>query len=297
MNTHIRIGTRESRLALWQANHVKSLLEASGSTCELVHVKSEGDVNVTTPLYEIGVQGIFTKALDVALLENRIDVAVHSMKDVPVVQAKGITEAAVLKRGSPADICVFNCSPELFLQEKITVGTSSLRRKAQWLSRYPHHIVAPIRGNVETRLQKLNSKEFDAVVFADAGLERLSLKPQNHFLLDWMLPAPAQGALLVSCRENNSIILEKCKALNDEDSLRCVTAERIFLKQLQAGCSAPVGALAEILNGEIVFKGNVLSINGTQKLEVQMKGDSADYKLIGEMAAADLIKKGALKLR
>ncbi len=318
----IRIGTRESKLALWQANHVKDLLQKLGHESELVSIKSDGDINFTTPLYEIGVQGIFTKVLDVALLENRIDIAVHSMKDVPVVQAQGITEAAVIKRGSPFDVCVFNISTEVFLQEKITVGSSSLRRKAQWLNRYPHHVIKPIRGNVETRLQKLHNKEFDAVIFAEAGLDRLGIKPENSMLLDWMLPAPAQGALLVSCREPHSVpvdnwllnsplergrgvlslaeneaILEKCKVLNDENTFRCVTAERMFLKKLQAGCSAPVGALAIIENDEIVFKGNALSLNGTQKLEVEMRFNKSDFKLIGMKAAEDLIKKGALNLK
>lgn len=297
MNAPIRIGTRESKLALWQANHVKDLLEASGNDCELVLIKSEGDVNLTTPLYEIGVQGIFTKALDIALLENRIDIAVHSMKDVPVVQAKGITEAAVLKRGSPFDICVFNESSEHFSQETIIIGSSSLRRKAQWLNYYSHHRIEPIRGNVETRLQKLNNGEFDAVIFAEAGLDRLNLKPEKHILLDWMLPAPAQGALLVSCRQDDEAILKKCKVLNDENTFRCVTAERLFLKKLQAGCSAPVGALAEIINDEIIFKGNALSLDGIKKLEVEMSCGLADFKLIGVEAAEYLIEKGALNLK
>ena len=297
MNAPIRIGTRESKLALWQANHVKYLLEASGKACELVLIKSEGDVNLTTPLYEIGVQGIFTKALDIALLENRIDIAVHSMKDVPVVQAQGITEAAVLKRGSTFDICVTIISPELFSQKVITIGSSSLRRKAQWLNRYPRHTIEPIRGNVETRLQKLNSGQFDAVIFAEAGLDRLNIKPQNYVLLNWMLPAPAQGALLVSCRQDDKLMLEKCKFLTDENTFRCVTAERLFLRKLQAGCSAPVGALAEIINDEIIFKGNALTLDGTQKLEVEMRLNKSDFKLIGVKAAEDLIEKGALNLR
>jgi len=297
MSAPIRIGTRESKLALWQANHAKYLLEASGKACELVLIKSEGDVNLTTPLYEIGVQGIFTKALDIALLENRIDIAVHSMKDVPVVQAQGITEAAVLKRGSPFDICVTNISPELFSQKVITIGSSSLRRKAQWLNHYPRHTIEPIRGNVETRLQKLNSGQFDAVIFAEAGLDRLNIKPQNYVLLNWMLPAPAQGALLVSCRQDDKLMLEKCKFLTDENTFRCVTAERLFLRKLQAGCSAPVGALAEIINDEIIFKGNALTLDGTQKLEVEMRLNKSDFKLIGVKAAEDLIEKGALNLR
>jgi hydroxymethylbilane synthase len=297
MNSPIRIGTRESKLALWQANYVKNLLETNGNACKLVLIKSEGDVNLTTPLYEIGVQGIFTKALDIALLENRIDIAVHSMKDVPVVQAQGITEAAVLKRGSPFDVCVFNVSLELFSQEKITVGSSSLRRKAQWLNRYPYHTIESIRGNVETRLQKLNNGDFDAVIFAEAGLDRLNLKPEKHILLDWMLPAPAQGALLVSCRQDDEAILEKCRVLNDEKTFRCVTAERLFLKKLQAGCSAPVGALAEVINDEIIFKGNALSLDGTQKLEVEMRCGLANFKLIGVEAAEYLIEKGALNLK
>jgi len=221
----IRIGTRESQLAIWQATQLKSMLAENGQESELVLIKSEGDVDLVTPLYDIGVQGIFTRALDAALLNNKIDVAVHSMKDVPVQLAKRIKQAAVLKRGSYKDILVphphvFNVSTilghitiaqtESNTKESdqathenteegvdVIVATSSIRRIAQWSRRYPHHKIENLRGNVNTRLRKLKESKWQGAIFAAAGLERIGLRPDNAVELDWMLPAPAQGAIMV----------------------------------------------------------------------------------------------------
>jgi hydroxymethylbilane synthase len=171
MNKVIRIGTRESQLAVWQATQVKDLLTQHGFTADLVYIKSEGDIDLKTPLYEMGVQGIFTRSLDIALLNNRIDIAVHSMKDVPVLPAKGIVQAAVLKRASYKDLLVLK-DDNSFLQNTqsvATIATSSIRRKAQWLHRYPHHVIENLRGNVNTRLQKVKDSNWQGAIFAAAG--------------------------------------------------------------------------------------------------------------------------------
>jgi hydroxymethylbilane synthase len=182
MSKKIRIGTRESQLALWQANRVKSLLDQEGVNSELVLIKSEGDLDLSTPLYAMGVQGIFTRSLDQALLNNRIDLAVHSMKDVPVQLPAGITEAAVLKRDSPFDLLVLHPSiqnADILNHHAATIASSSLRRKAQWLHRFPNDLIEPIRGNVNTRLKKLGESQWWGAIFAAAGLERIGLRPAH----------------------------------------------------------------------------------------------------------------------
>src|SRR5688572_20309556 len=179
MKKIIRIGTRESQLAVWQATLVQQLLAKQGITSELVYIKSEGDIDLKTPLYEIGVQGIFTRSLDMALLNDRIDIAVHSLKDVPTQLPKGIMHCAVLKRGSYKDLLVYKGDvPSLLTQDApLTIATSSIRRRAQWLNKYPHHILDNQRGNVNTRLKKLEESNWHGAIFAAAGLERINLRP------------------------------------------------------------------------------------------------------------------------
>ncbi|MEO6916443.1 MAG: hydroxymethylbilane synthase, partial [Chitinophagaceae bacterium] len=220
MNTVIRIGTRESQLALWQATQVKNLLEQHGHPAQLVAVKSDGDIDLKTPLYEMGVQGIFTRSLDIALIENRIDIAVHSMKDVPTRLPMGIVQASVLKRGPVSDLLVYRINEDFLTEEeKISViATSSIRRKAQWLNRFPHHQLVNLRGNVNTRLQKLKVSEWDGAIFAQAGLERINVRPENSTVLNWMLPAPAQGAIMIVCRKNDEPTLEACSKFNHADT-------------------------------------------------------------------------------
>jgi hydroxymethylbilane synthase len=211
MYNSLKIGTRESQLAVWQATLVKDLLIRQGIESELIFIKSEGDIDLKTPLYEMGVQGIFTKTLDAALLNKKIDIAVHSMKDVPTQLADGIAQAAVLKRGNYRDIFIVN-NEQLTVNDKkpiseilnspsgeggFTIATSSIRRKAQWLHRYPNHTIENLRGNVNTRLKKLAESNWHGAIFAAAGLERINLRPKNAIELEWMLPAPAQGAIII----------------------------------------------------------------------------------------------------
>lgn len=294
MSRVIRIGTRESQLALWQANTVKRQLEAHGHATELVLIKSEGDVDLTTPLYELGVQGIFTKALDIALLDERIDIAVHSMKDVPTQPAKGIVGAAVLKRASHKDILVpkDGFDPERAQDHQVIIATSSIRRKAQWLNRFPNHNITSLRGNVNTRLQKLNSENWDGAIFAAAGLERIDLRPENAIELNWMLPAPAQGAIIVVCREYDEYCRKACAALDDEATAICTKIERDFLRELMGGCSTPISALAEVKKDMLVFKGSILSKDGRDKAEIQKEVSLTGIEGLGVRAAQEILEAG-----
>ena len=246
MQKIIRIGTRESQLALWQANKVHKELEVLGFETEIVPIKSTGDIILEKPLYELGITGIFTKNLDIALLEKRIDIAVHSMKDVPTVLPKGIMQIAVLKRANYNDILVLKGTEEFFGQQEGTIATGSLRRKAQWLNRYPTHKVVDLRGNVNTRIEKLENSDWNGAVFAAAGLERLGIRSAGAINLSWMIPAPAQGTIMISCLENDDFVKEACAKLNDYETQICVGIEREFLNLLEGGCTAPIGALAYI---------------------------------------------------
>jgi hydroxymethylbilane synthase len=294
MEKIIRIGTRESQLAVWQATQVQQLFQQYNFSSELVFIKSEGDIDLQTPLYEMGVQGIFTKSLDIALLNNRIDIAVHSMKDVPTQLAKGIVQAAVLKRASYKDLLVYKNNIS-FLDDynsSAIIATSSIRRKAQWLNRFPNHSLENLRGNVNTRLRKVEESNWNGAIFAAAGLERINLRPANSIELDWMLPAPAQGAIMLVCREEDSFCLDACKNFNDAETALCTKIERDFLKKLSGGCSTPISALAEIKNDEVIFKGNILSVDGKEKVEIEKRINKKEAMQIGDMAASEILDRG-----
>ncbi|HEX9509926.1 MAG TPA: hydroxymethylbilane synthase [Puia sp.] len=298
MQKMIRIGTRESQLAVWQATQVKELLAGQGIDSELVYIKSEGDIDLKTPLYEMGVQGVFTRSLDSALLNQRIDIAVHSMKDVPTQLPQGLQEAAVLKRGPVNDLLIYKKEPD-FLTRKGTIAqiaTSSIRRKAQWLHKYPTHQLLNLRGNVNTRLKKLETESWDAAIFAQAGLERIHLRPANSLVLDWMLPAPAQGAILIVCRQEDEFAAQACQVLNDPDTALCTRMERDFLRTLLGGCSTPISALAEVEDDEIYFRGQLLSLDGSQKAEIEkiLPLERADG--LGRAAAEELLERGGKEI-
>ncbi|QBA65483.1 hydroxymethylbilane synthase [Muriicola soli] len=294
MSKVIRIGTRDSELALWQANTVKNKLEEFGCRCELVSVKATGDLILDQPLYELGITGIFTKTLDIALLKGEIDIAVHSMKDVPTSLPKGVVQGAILKRGNPHDLLVHKGLD--FLNAEGIVATGSLRRRAQWLHRYPLHEITELRGNVNTRLEKFRTHNWDAAIFAAAGLERISLLPEQYSTLEWMIPAPAQGAMMVVTMEDNSYCREALGPLNDRETEICTTLEREFLKTLEGGCTAPIGALALIEEEVMHFKGILLSLDGRQKLEVQDHGNIEKVAHSGKTYAEEIQKQGGIKL-
>jgi len=267
MKKTIRIGTRDSQLALWQAQTVERKLNDLGYETEIIAVKSAGDIILDKPLYEFGITGIFTKTLDAAMISGKIDIAVHSMKDVPTALPKGIVQTAVLERENPKDILVFNTEPDF--TSELVIATGSLRRQAQWLNRYPHHNVTDLRGNVNTRLQKLKDNGWSGAIFAAAGLERLNIVPDNHLDLDWMIPAPAQGAMVVVAMHDDMFCREATEKLNDPTSEVCTFVERQFLKTLEGGCTAPIGALASVIDGEIRFEGVLCSIDGQQRIHIE----------------------------
>jgi len=253
----------------------------------------------------MGVQGVFTKTLDAALLSKRIDIAVHSMKDVPTQLAEGIQQAAVLQRANDKDLFIVNGqwsmvseilkAPSTIHHSPLCIATSSIRRKAQWLNRYPNHSIENLRGNVNTRLRKVAESNWDGAIFAAAGLERIGLRPENSIELDWMLPAPAQGAIMIVCRENDNDAKEKCFVLNDEATAVCVKAERDFLKTLLGGCSTPISALAKIENDQLHFTGNIFSLDGKEKAEVK-KSFSINEQNPGTLAAKEVLLNGGDKI-
>lgn len=296
MNKTIRIGTRDSRLAMWQASEVHAALLEQGDHAEIIPVKCDGDLDLTTPLYETGVQGFFTRSLDAALLAGRIDIAVHSLKDVPVALAKGLQIAAVLKRGNPLDVLVAKdeeASAAIIANNTpLIIATSSIRRKAQWLYRYKNSQIENIRGNVQTRLQKLKAAGWHGAIFAAAGLERLNIRENEsgpQLLLDWMLPAPAQGAIVVVCREDEQHTLTACASLDDNDTRICTHAEREFLRLLQGGCSTPISAYATLNGTDFHFKGNITAPDGSESKSVSLQGNREDYLSVVKNAANTMI--------
>ncbi|MDN3643500.1 hydroxymethylbilane synthase [Lutimonas halocynthiae] len=296
MKKTIRIGTRSSELALWQANTVSNQLIYLGHETEIVKIDSIGDSVLNKPLYELGTTGVFTKNLDVALLNDKIDIAVHSLKDVPTVLPQGIVQAAVLKRGLHHDILVLKDNEEFFTQKTATIATGSLRRKAQWLHRFPHHNITGLRGNVNTRLRKLEENDWNGAIFAMAGLKRIGLLPDNLLKLDWMLPAPAQGAVMIAALEKDTELLEVCAELNDKETEMCVGIEREFLNKLEGGCSAPIGALAMIKDEELKFKGALFGLDGKQKIEFSKAVPVNHTTDIASFAASYILDRGGRKL-
>ncbi len=297
MSKIIRIGTRDSELALWQANTVKSKLEALGYETALIPVKSAGDLVLDKPLYELGITGIFTKTLDVAMLNGDIDIAVHSMKDVPTALPQGIVQAAVLERGNYLDILAFKDNEEFLASRNAIIATGSLRRKAQWLNRYPTHTIVELRGNVNSRMQKLRDNDWNGAIFAAAGLDRIGLEHENTIGLTWMVPAPAQGAIMIATLENDAFVREACTELNHEATEICTGLEREFLRLLDGGCTAPIGALAYINHKEEVnLKGVLLSLDGTKKLEAEFTAALGKHEHIARDCANSILSRGGKHL-
>jgi hydroxymethylbilane synthase len=297
MSKTIRIGTRDSELALWQAHTVQKKLNDLGYTTEIIAVKSQGDIILDKPLYELGITGIFTKTLDIAMINGQVDIAVHSMKDVPTALPKGIVQAAVLERANTLDILVHKGNLD-FLTTTGTIATGSLRRQAQWWNKYPNHQVVDLRGNVNTRMQKLAESDWNGAVFAAAGLERINLKPENYINLDWMIPAPAQGAMLVVAMANDEFTKDAVSQLNDIETEICTYIERQFLKTLEGGCTAPIGALAQYDEEKdtIEFKGVLFSVDGKQKMEIEKSVDISEWKKLGFHSAQEILNTGGAEL-
>ena len=296
MSKIIRIGTRDSELALWQAKITQSQLESLGYKTQLVPVKSTGDLVLDKPLYEMGITGIFTRTLDIAMLNHDIDIAVHSSKDVPTVLPTGIVQVAILKRGNVHDTLVFKNNEEFLGSKEAVIATGSLRRRAQWLNRFPTHTVVDLRGNVNLRLQKLEDSEWNGAIFAAAGIGRIGLRPEEAINLDWMIPAPAQGAIMITALEEDEFVKTACAQLNHEETALCIAIEREFLHALEGGCSAPIGALAIIKNEEVHFKGVLLSLDGTKKIDVTRVKKVGEHHDMAAFCANFVIERGGKRL-
>lgn len=290
----LRIGTRKSPLAMWQAHKAQDLLESNGYSTEIIPISSEGDLKLSQPIYELGITGVFTKALDIALVNNQIDVAVHSLKDVPTQLANGLHLAACLPRGDHQDIFVIK-SNDFFTKEKRTIATGSLRRRAFWLHQFPKDELVDLRGNVQLRIQKLLQNEWDAAIFAYAGLDRseilLDLKKQDlsyHFL-PAMVSAPSQGIVGMVTRKDLDL-----SEISHPSTEKAAHIERSFLRKLQGGCTAPIGGFAKILeDGQVEFHGVVLSLDGKEKIEVKKTAMVTDAVAFGIEMAEICISQGA----
>jgi hydroxymethylbilane synthase len=295
MNKKVRIGTRDSKLAIWQASKVKKMLSKIGINSSLSFIKSDGDINLTKPVYEMGIQGVFTKSLDSALLNDKIDIAIHSMKDVPTSLASGISQGAVLKRDSEQDV-ILTKIPFEKLNENSFIGTGSLRRKSQWLSKFKKHKIVPIRGNINTRIKKLYKENIDGIILSEAAIQRLKISNEIIKTLNWMIPAPAQGAIMIVLKSDNYKLKRKMNLLNDKNTEICTKIERDFLKTLQGGCSTPIGAFAKIVNNQIIFKGGVFSLCGSKKITVTKNNIDIKYKNLGQKVANELLVSGGKEL-
>ena len=297
MDKTIRIGTRDSELALWQAHTVEKKLNDLGYKTEIIAVKSTGDIILDKPLYELGITGIFTKTLDVAMINGDVDIAVHSMKDVPTALPLGIVQAAVLERATTLDILVHKGNLD-FLNGEGTIATGSLRRQAQWLHKYPKHTVVNLRGNVNSRMKKLDESAWSGAIFAKAGLERINLKPDNVIDLDWMIPAPAQGAMVVVAMQNDAFTKDALSQLNDIETEIVTYIERQFLKTLEGGCTAPIGALAKYNEKDdtIHFQGVLFSLDGKEKMEIDKIVPVEEWKKLGFYSAQEILNNGGTKL-
>ena len=297
MNRPLRIGTRDSELAMWQAETVQAQLARLGVDSVLHPVKSTGDIILDKPLYELGITGIFTKTLDIALINGEIDIAVHSMKDVPTALPKGMVQTAVLEREVTNDVLIHK-GDHFLLDEngKATIATGSLRRKAQWLHRYKNHTVTDLRGNVNTRLIKLIENDWQGAIFAQAGLKRIKLLPKDAMELDWMVPAPAQGAMVIVAMQENQEAVNASSQLNHLPSEQATTIEREFLRTLEGGCTAPIGALATIKDQTVYFKGCLHALDGSKELVIEKETTLAQIANFGKRCAQEILDNGGKEL-
>ena len=303
----LKLGTRSSALALWQSNWVATQLRELGFEIELVKISTSGDVK-SGPIGAIGSQGVFTKEIQRALLDNEVDFAVHSLKDLPTEDIPGLCLTSVPPRESVGDVLVSN---EISSFDEIPadalIGTGSMRRKAQLLNQRPDLQVEDIRGNVDTRLQKLDEGAYQAIILAESGLKRLGLTERITHGIDRgvMIPAVGQGALGIECREEDAYVREVLAHLNDLSTFLCVTAERAMLKALRAGCLAPVGAWGQLQEDQLHLQGVVLSGTGDQRVDSDSQVDLSDQTAaaqverataLGQAVAESLIAQGATEL-
>lgn len=297
---HIRIGTRASPLAMWQANHVASLLRGvdPASTVELVTIQTTGDQIRDVPLAQIGGEGVFTKAIQTAILESRADIAVHSLKDLPTFSVDGLVLTASPARGPVGDVLVSK-SHQSFdkLPQGAKLATSSIRRRVQLLHKRPDLVLVDIRGNVETRLRMLTeSKELAGIILAQAGLDRLGLASNITEILDpsWMLPAVGQGAIGLECRADDHAVRGMLDKVNHSATYTAALAERAFLRALGGGCQVPIGAVTLLEGDLLTLRGAILAPDASWRIEGSLSRPTAEAEKLGELLAAELMTKGGL---
>ena len=290
----IRIGTRKSKLALWQANYVKSFLEKRwGVEVELVKITTTGDKITDVPLAKIGGKGLFVKEIEKALLNGSIDLAVHSLKDVPMVIPEGLKLGAITQRENPYDVLISRSGKRLLeLPSGSVVGTSSLRRQVQIKRRRRDLKVEVLRGNVDTRMRKLKEGMYDAIILAYAGVKRMGYENEITEVLDDFIPAVGQGSLAIEIREGDKRIEELIKPLNHEESFLCAVAERAFLKRLEGGCQVPVGAFARIENGTLKLRAFISDLQAERFIEGYKEGKPQEAESLGLSLAEELLKRG-----
>ena len=289
-----RLGTRGSALARWQADWVAARLRENGVNVEIVEIRTSGDESTSEPVRELGAVGVFTKEIQAALLDNRIDIAVHSLKDLPTETVPGLDLAAVPKRGPYRDavVCGIAFSSLEDLPNGATIGTGSLRRRTQILHKYQDRFqIREIRGNVDTRLRKVEQGEFDAIILAEAGLVRLGLEKRITSILEPpdFLPAVGQGALGIETRQNDTRTRSAVGFLNDSDTFASVAAERAFMKRMQGGCSAPIAAYGQMIDGTLHLHGRILSLDGRQMNETKLTAPPQQAVKLGESIADALL--------
>lgn len=291
----IRIGTRNSPLAMWQAKEVEQKLQNLGYETVLVPVLSSGDKNLNQPLYSLGITGVFTKDLDIALLNNEIDIAVHSLKDVPTILPQNIEVSAVLERDFPQDVLVRKSSSKNKDLAELKIATSSLRRRAFWSEKFPNTQFSDIRGNVQTRLKKLEEGDFDATLFSLAGIKRMEMELEYE-MLDFMISAPSQGVVAISSRVDDvetKAILEK---INHKTTQICVEIERNFLRTLEGGCTAPIGAIAVFEENKIKFSGRLNSLDGSKTISVVEEFEYDESENYGKKFAEFVLENGGKEM-
>ncbi len=294
---YLRIGSRGSQLALWQANHISGLLRARGHQVEIEIIKTTGDKITDVALAKVGTKGMFTKEIEEALADGRVDLAVHSLKDLPTTLPEGFELAAVTQRENPRDAFLsLNYSSVRDLPQKAHVGTSSLRRQAQLKAIRPDLEIFPLRGNVDTRLRKLVAGDFDAIILASAGLHRLGLTEHVREILSesFMCPAAGQGALGIEIRLGDEPTLEHLKFLNDPAARNATSAERALLNRLGGGCQVPIGAFSEMKDGKLHLTAVVARPDGTSVLRESQSGD--DPLELGNRVGDVLLQRGAQKI-
>lgn len=291
----IRIGTRNSPLAMWQAKEVEQKLQNLGYETALVPVLSSGDKNLNQPLYSLGITGVFTKDLDIALLNNEIDIAVHSLKDVPTLLPQNIEISAVLERDFPQDVLVRKSSSKNKNLDELKIATSSLRRRAFWLEQFPNTEFFDIRGNVQTRLKKLEEGDFDATLFSLAGIKRMEMELDFEFL-DFMISAPSQGVVAIASRIDDTETREILQKINHEATQICVEIERNFLRTLEGGCTAPIGAIAKFDEGKITFEGKLNALDGTKTINLVEEFNYNNSDNFGEKFARIILEKGGKEM-